>query len=255
MLTHRVDGNGAPLLLLNGGLMSITAWDPFLPMLAASRKVIRCDFSGQLHSKPPYATSLEEHARDVVELLDSLELEQVDLAGVSFGGLVGMHVAATRPERVRRLTVINSTDRTVAFMRRDAAEAVEIAERAAAGEGDGVELFRRVFESTWSEAWLAAHPGFLEERLRHLTRLPSQFFAGAAAILRVLDTVDLTPCLGDIRAETLVIGAEFDRVFPIEHSHAIANAIPGARLTVVPGTGHGMLFEYPEAWITPLVAG
>jgi pimeloyl-ACP methyl ester carboxylesterase len=254
MLTHRVDGSGEPLLLLNGGLMSITAWDPFLPMLAAHRKVIRCDFSGQLYSKPPYATTLEEHARDVIELLDALAIEQVDIAGVSFGGLVGMFTAATYPDRVKRLTVINATDRTVAFMRQDAAEASGIAERAAAGLGGGVELFRRVFDGTWSDRWLAEHPGFIEERLKHLALLPDQFYAGAASIIRVLATLDLTPYLGDIRAETLVIGGEFDRVFPIEHSRAIADAIPGAKLTIVPDTGHGLLFEQPDAWISPLIS-
>ena len=254
MLTHQIDGTGEPLLLLNGGLMSITAWDSFLPALAAHRKVIRCDFRGQLRSQPPYATSLEEHARDLVELLDALQLDQIDIAGVSFGGLVGMFTAATWPARVRRLMVISATDRTIDFMRRDAEEAIKIAELASTGQGDGVELFRRVFEGTWSDAWLAKHPGFLEERLKHLTLLPPQFYAGAAEILRVLATLDLTPYLGAIRAETLVIGGEFDRVFPIEHSRAIAKAIPGARLTVVPDTGHGLLFEQPEAWITPLIA-
>ena len=46
-------------------------------------------------------------------------------------------------------------------------------------------------------------------------------------------------------------GAE-DRIFPPEHSRAIAQAIPGAALKIVPGVGHGLLFERPEAVIGAL---
>jgi len=76
--------------------------------------------------------------------------------------------------------------------------------------------------------------------------LPPAFFAGAAAILSLLDSLDLTPQLGNITAQTVVIGGEHDRVFPPEHSRAIADAIPNARLVIVPDTGHGLLFECAE---------
>ena len=67
-----------------------------------------------------------------------------------------------------------------------------------------------------------------------------------AAILALLDTLDLTPLLGGITAPSLVIGGEHDRVFPPEHSRVIADAIPNARLVIVPNTGHGLLFECGE---------
>ena len=73
--------------------------------------------------------------------------------------------------------------------------------------------------------------------------LPASYFLGAAAILGVLETLDLRPQLGGIKAPALVIGGEHDRIFPVEHSRAIAAAIPGARLEVIAGTGHGLLIE------------
>lgn len=257
MLTHRVDGEGPPLLLLNGGLMSIGAWQPIVPALAEHFRVIRCDFRGQLLSlKPPYAESWEEHAADVIELLDHLGVERAHVAGVSYGAEVAMFVAALYPDRVERLTVITATERTADWMQANAREGQRMAERAAAGEGDGVELFRNVLEATWTEEWLAKQPAdFMEQRLKQVAMLPPAFFAGAAAILSILDMLDLTPLLGRITAPALVIGGEHDRVFPPEHSRAIAAGIPNARLVIIPGTGHGLLFECGERVVELLKEG
>jgi pimeloyl-ACP methyl ester carboxylesterase len=247
MLTHRVDGDGPPLLLLNGGLMSIGAWQALMPALTPRFRVIRCDFRGQLLTPGPFAKSWDEHVQDLFELLDFLGVERAHVAGVSFGAEVAMLFSARYPQRVERLTIITATEKTTDAMRAEAREGTRIAERAAAGGGGGEELFRNVLEATWSPSWLAKQaPDFMEQRLRQVALLPPAFFAGAAAILGILDTLDLTPELGKITAPTLVIGGEHDRVFPPEHSRAIAEAIPNARLVIIPDTGHGLLFECGE---------
>ena len=156
-----------------------------------------------------------------------------------------MLLAAREPERVARLTVITATERTTERMRRNARVARELADEAAAGKREAAEmLFRRVFEDTWSAAWLALQrPDFIESRATQLAALPPAYFAGAAAMLRILETLDLTSDIDNITASTFVIGAEDDRIFPPEHSRAIADAIPGARLEILAGTGHGLLIE------------
>jgi len=65
VLTHRIDGDGPPLLLLNGGLMSIGTWQPFADALSPRYRVTRCDFRGQLLT-PGIADSWSSHASDVV---------------------------------------------------------------------------------------------------------------------------------------------------------------------------------------------
>jgi len=242
VLTHRIDGDGPPLLLLNGGLMSMATWQPYADALSSQYRVIRCDFRGQLRTPgPPFAASWEEHVSDVVSLLDFLNVEHAYVAGVSFGAEVAMLLAALQPARVSRLAVISATDYTTEAMRADAA----------AGwtrmKDDPAELFRHVARKTWSAAWLAAQPpDFIESRAQQMAALPPQFFAGAEAIIRLLDTLDLRTQLPRITAPTLVIGGADDAVFPIEHSRAIAAAIPGARLEIVEEVGHGLLFERPE---------
>jgi 3-oxoadipate enol-lactonase len=224
--------------------MSISAWQPLMEPLTRQYRVIRCDFRGQFLSPGPFPTALEEHAQDLVELLDELKIERAHVAGVSFGGLVGMLLAALHPERVERLTVIAATDYTEPWMRDDAVTGRMIAEGAAAGTGDGGDLVRQVSGATWSDWWLATQPpDFIESRARMVATLPAAYFLGAAAILRLLETLDLRPQLPRITAPTLVIGGEHDRIFPVEHSRAIAAAIPDAQLEILNGTGHGLLME------------
>lgn len=244
VLTHRVMGEGDPLLLLNGGLMTMANWEVFVAPLADRFCVIRCDFRGQLLTPGPFAHTLSEHAADLVELLDHLGIDAAHVAGPSFGAEVAMLLAANAPKRVKSLTVITATDRTTASMRANAREGRALAEAAAAGSGDGGELLRRIAAATYSDWWLAEQePDFIEKRARQLAMLPPSFFAGAAAVLEPLDDLDLTDDLPRIQAPTLVVAGENDRVFPLEHSRAIAAAIHGARLEILPGTGHGALIE------------
>src|SRR5664279_5163889 len=110
VLTHRVDGDGSPLLLLNGGMMSMSAWEPVARRLAARHRVIRCDFRGQLLSPGEPRASMEEHADDVAALLDTLGEARVDVVAASFGAYVGLLLAARHPERVRAVVAATVTD-------------------------------------------------------------------------------------------------------------------------------------------------
>lgn len=244
-LTHRIDGHGPPLLLLNGGFMTIASWEPLVKALSSSYRVIRCDFRGQLLTPDPQPVSIDQHVADVLALLDSIGIERAHIAGPSFGAEVAMVVAARAAHRVERLTVITATERTTDEMRRTAREARLLALEAVAGSRQAAEqLLRRVLADTWSEEWLARQPeDFLRTRIARFVALPPAFFEGAASMFHILETLDLTGELGNIVAPALIIGAENDRVFPPEHSRAIAAAIPGATLEIIAGAGHGLIIE------------
>ena len=101
VLAHRLDGDGEPLLLLNGGMMSISSWDPFIEPFVERYRVVRCDFRGQLRSHEPPHRTLDGHVADVIALLDSLKIARTRVIGASFGAEVGLLLAAhpSRPGR------------------------------------------------------------------------------------------------------------------------------------------------------------
>lgn len=248
ILTHRIDGSGPPLVLLNGGLMSIASWDSITASLEGEFRVVRCDLRGQLLSPGP-RLSISRHASEVALLLDHLSIGRAHVLGTSFGGEVGMQLAADHPERVDRLIVLTATDRLTPEMI-EATVRFERAARDAADGGDGGKLFRILAPTAFSRAFLEAQPpDFVETRARQIASLPLSFFDGIAGIMRTLRETHLSDAFPRIVAPSLVIGAALDQTFPVEHSRAIAQKIAGARLVVLEGSGHAAVVEATEAVI------
>ena len=244
MLTHRIDGEGEPVLLLNGGMMSIGAWDPIATALAPHFKVVRCDFRGQLQSPGEPEPRLEAHVRDLVELIDGLGLERVHVAGTSYGGLVGLLFAALHPERTASVTAIAATGRITPEFWESTARCRELALEAAEG-GDGGLVLELIFPGTYTPEYLERQAEALAFHRRWVASLPVIWFRGLAAILSSVEGVDLTPHLSSIRCPALIVAGERDAMFPPEQSRALAEAIPGARLEIVPGAPHGIVVENP----------
>ncbi|HEX5719108.1 MAG TPA: alpha/beta fold hydrolase [Thermoanaerobaculia bacterium] len=245
MLTHRIDGEGEPVLLLNGGMMTLGAWDPIAVALASRFQVVRCDFRGQLLSPGEPEPSLEAHVRDLMELLVGLDLGRVHVVGTSYGGLVGLLFAALHPEHMASLTVIAATGRITPEFWESTAKCRELALEAAAG-GDGGRVLEYILPETYTPEYREEQAKALEFHRRWVAALPVVWFRGVAAILASVEGVDLTPRLGDIRCPALILAGERDLMFPPEQSRALAEAIPGARLEIVPGAPHGMVVENPD---------
>ncbi|MFH1176572.1 MAG: alpha/beta hydrolase [Acidobacteriota bacterium] len=248
ILTHRVDGAGPPVLLLNGGLMSISAWNGIAERLADRHRVVRCDFRGQLLSPGDAPPELEGHVADVVEFLDHLGIACCHLIGTSFGGQVGLLLAATHPERVRSLVAATVVDYPPESMH-EADERLREACREAITSGDGRPFFELITPVIYSPAYLAAHAAEMAERLRTFRAVPRAWFAGGERILAAVNAMDLRPRLGQIRCPVLVVIAEQDGLMPVERSRALAAAIPGATTVVVAGSGHALVVEARERFV------
>ena len=109
---HRFDGpEDAPVLVLSSSLGTTNEmWEPQLPTLTRSFRVLRYDRRGHGRSEvPPGPYTIADLGRDVLELLDSLELERVSYCGLSIGGMDGMWLAANAAERIDRLCLCSTS--------------------------------------------------------------------------------------------------------------------------------------------------
>ena len=102
-------GSGPPVVLLHGWPQHWWTWREVMPLLAGDFRVLAVDLRGFGWSEAtPRGYRKEELARDVVGVLDALELEQVCLVGHDWGGVVGFIVCLEHPERVRRYVPMNT---------------------------------------------------------------------------------------------------------------------------------------------------
>jgi 2-succinyl-6-hydroxy-2,4-cyclohexadiene-1-carboxylate synthase len=101
-----VCGEGFPLLLLHGFTGDASTWTPFCPVWGKHSKLIIPDIIGHGKTDSPEDINyyqIESAAKDLILLLDQLEIDQIDLLGYSMGGRLALTLAILYPERVRKL--------------------------------------------------------------------------------------------------------------------------------------------------------
>ena len=252
LLHHHFEGDAGHdgdevVLLLNGGMMTFAAWGPVTVALRDTYRVLGCDFRGQLFSPGDSHPRLEDHADDVIALLDDLGLDTVHVLGTSFGGEVALILAARRPERIDTLAAVTAVDRAPTTLGDDSRELQELARRVLNGEDQGI-FYDRLVRNIYSPAYLCEHAEELAARRSQTAALPESWYRGLLGILQSVEDFDLTSELPRIVCPTLVIHAAADTVMPAARVEALAAAIDGAELAVHPESGHALVAEDPD-WL------
>ncbi|MDH3743505.1 MAG: alpha/beta hydrolase [Acidobacteriota bacterium] len=248
VLAHQVEGDGEPVLILNGGLMTYAAWGPVSARLVKSHRLILNDLRGQLLSPGRAPAAMAENAEDLTALLDHLEIDSVHVLGTSYGGEVGLFFAALRPERVRSLIAVTVMDYATKSIWQGVEDLRLLVADALAG-GDKGRLHDRVVEEVYSRQFQAKYTDELAQRREQVAALPDVWFEGLEGIMAAMETLDARPHLESIRCPTLVVIAAKDQVIPPERSIALAAAIRGAETRTHETSGHALVAEDPQ-WLT-----
>jgi pimeloyl-ACP methyl ester carboxylesterase len=219
---YRMAGEGPPVLLLHGWGGTIDSWAPVAAELQRSYTVYACDLPGFGESSlPPTPWGSADYSQLIVKLMEQLELDAAHLIGHSFGGQVAIRLAATHPERARKLVLVCS-----AGIRRRRTLATRL-KLSAARTG----------------RWLAAHGGRVGARAREAIyrRIQSQDYATAGPLRLTLVKVvneDVSCLLPRIQSPTLLVWGEQDRDVPLAAARIMARLIPQAHLAVLENAGH-----------------
>lgn len=250
VLTHRTEGEGPPVVLLNGGMMTFPSWEAVAAPLRARYRLLRFDFRGQLLSPPATSdavpSDLAGHAADVEALLDRLGWESAHLIGASFGAEVALELAAGRPERVRSLVAITAMDRETTAFRRGSDEMRALLARRLTG-GDQALFYDLLVASVYSAGYRRAEAATLAARRAQTDQLPRAWFEGVDRLLAALEGFDLTPRLGRVRCPTLALLAADDQIMDEGRARVLAAAID-AEVAVHPTSGHALVVEDPD-WV------
>jgi pimeloyl-ACP methyl ester carboxylesterase len=226
-------GSGEPVLLLHQTPRSWAEYRHVLPLIGSRRRAIAMDTLGFGDSSPPPGPdSIETYAEGVIQFLDALALDRVSLVGHHTGGVIAVEVAATHPERVDRL-VLSSTPLVDAEGRRDRPRVDD-----APPSGDGSHL---------GELWQGRQEFYPEGRddllgafVLDALKAGPRAAGGHGAVARY----EMEHRLPLVRAETLLIGAPGDLVYP--DLRRLAAALPGARVEEIDGGMVPLPDQLPE---------
>jgi len=241
-LEHEVEGSGPAVLLLHAFPLGLFMWEPQVAALAATHRVVRFDargFGGSPAGEGPL--TMEAIADDGAALLDHLGIEKAVVAGCSMGGYAALAFVRRHPRRLAGLVLLDTragADTEEAKANRAALAAKVLA----AGASAAVEAFlpKLLGETTQREQpQLAAR---LRERI--LATSPQGI---ANALHGLAARADSRDVLATIAVPTLVLVGAEDVLTPPSEAEALAAAIPGARLAVIPGAGHLANLENPRA--------
>lgn len=230
-LHYEVSGSGPWLALSHSLCCDVSMWQPQLAALEKHFTVLRFDTRGHGGTDAPAgAYTFDQLADDVLGLLDALKIGRTHFCGLSMGGMIGQHLALKAPDRIDRLVLADTTSRMPAEAAPLWAERIRIA-----GEKGTGALVESTLARWFTETWRAAHPEVMEKIGGLIRATPAAGYIGCAhAIARI----DVTDRLDGIKAPTLVIVGRDDVGTPPAMAEAIAAAIPGARLAVIPEASH-----------------
>lgn len=242
-LGYRVEGHGAPLVLVHAGIADGRMWAPQLPSFTPHHRVVRPDLRGfgeTVRPGEPFA-----HHEDLVALLDHLAIERAPVVGASLGGRVALDLCLEHPDRVGALVLIGSalgghelSDPWVHARWKEADEAFAAGDREAAAR---IEL----------ETWLAGpHRSLDDVRGDLVGRLRAMLLRSYELDVEAEERGPTPPAaerLGEVRVPTLVVVGALD--VPDMHAIAerLATGIPGARRLVLEGAAHLPNLEVPAA--------
>lgn len=242
-------GEGPPLVLVHGLAGAAVNFTELAPLLARSRRVLVPDLPGHGGTGPLQAVEtlgdLAAHAALVAEREGMVPAE---VLGYSMGGVVALRLAAERPEAVSALVLLSSAGIASATFRAKLVLTVSTALRPArpiARRRDEVARRPRLRAVVFGY-WGAEEPRALSPEAVHgfLAAQPEHTDLRGAARALVRD--DPRGYLDRIRCPALVVWGARDRLTPLEDGFVLARGL-NAPLQVLPGVGHLVVGECPEA--------
>lgn len=241
-LYYEIHGNeqsAETIVFLNGLSQSTVSWILTLPYFRADYKIVLVDFIFQGKSdKKGEWRSFDQHAQDVLALLDYLQLQKPVIAGLSYGSMVAQHFAVQFPGRVSRLLLMATFANKTPYY-----EAIELSWWRALELG-GYNLMLDIMLPTVLSERYFSNP-LMPIDLMKQTRQDAQ--ADPQSLFKLMKATkerpDYRPELKKIKVPTLVIQGEKDMLLPVHLANEVAKAIPGARLEIIPNVGHTLNLE------------
>ncbi|MFT7683401.1 MAG: pimeloyl-ACP methyl ester carboxylesterase [Moritella dasanensis] len=246
-LSYWRGGKGQPLLLIHGfGGNAVTTWKDEMQALSADYDVIAPDLAWFGDSFSAGEANLTTETQAIWQLVNQLELENINIASISYGGFITLNMMNNSPEQTRQINKAIIIASPGPYFNDDDLDALTT--RFAVDNPEDFFIpknskeLRRLFDGIFVAPKMM--PDFVADQIY-------QTYFAAWHKQRV-EMIKSLPADRDVLLDapqssipTLLIWGEKDQIFPLEHGIYLSKKIQ-APLVVIPDTGHGVTNEQPE---------
>lgn len=221
-LRYRLEGKpGAPVLVLSNSLgTNLSMWEPQVSALRDEFRILRYDTRGHgLSAAAPGPYTQEQLGKDILALMDAIEIPQARFCGLSMGGQVGIWLGANAPYRFTRLVLAD----TAAHIGNPEIWNARIA---AIRAGGMPAVVSGTIDRWFTQKFIAQSPDVIASVRRMILDTPPQ---GYIACCEAIRETDLTDQASRITAPTLVISGTHDPATSPAQGRLLASMIRGAR--------------------------
>jgi pimeloyl-ACP methyl ester carboxylesterase len=241
-------GSGSPVLFIHAFPLSADQWLPQLARVPPGWRFVAADLRGFRGHGPAFedlgldGLTIDRYADDLVDLMSHLEIDRAVVVGISMGGYVAFALVRRAAARVAGLVLANT--RSAADSDEGRAKRDQLIETARTGGIAAVSA--QMLPNLVGETTRREQPDLVAAVDRAIQANTVDAVVAAATALKTRP--DSTAMLPALQMPALVIHGAEDTIVPAAEAEAMAAAIPGARLAVLPRTGHLSNLEAPLAF-------
>lgn len=227
------------IIFLNGLSQATVSWLLTIPFFKENYKIILMDFifQGQSDKTGEYR-NFDTHASDVITLLNHLKIDKVIVAGLSYGSLVAQHMAVNHGERIEKLILISTFAHKTAY-----SEAIELAWWRSLEIGGYALMLDIMLPTVLGEDYFK-NPLIPIDMMKQMRQGANNDKEALFKLMQATkERIDYRQELKKVQVPTLVIQGQKDLLFPVHMAQEVANAIPDAKLEVIPFAGHTLNLE------------
>ena len=236
-------GSGPPLVMIMGYTANMDWWNQdLLELLSAEYSLLLMDNRGAGRTSSGKRTfTIKRFADDTAMLMAELGIGSADILGASMGGMIAQELAINYPGKTDRLVLMCTSCGGPHMTIPSPHVAGDMLKRYPTPEEDA----RAAVGILYPREWIEAHPEKVQETIEMLCRNPispaNGLRQGAAILMH--NTYSRLP---SIESKTLVMCGDSDVILPPKNSRTIAGRIPGAKLRVFAGGGHGFPTQFTD---------
>ena len=241
---YELNGSGFPLLFISGLGAGTWSWEQQIPFFRRDFQVITFDNRGAGQGSAPQGPySIEQRALDTVRLLHSLQIKELFVVGLSMEGMIAQELALLLPHRIRGLVL--AATHAGGNMRIPGSQ--EVYDRLMDNMGmSPEEIVDKNITLLMGESTRKGHPEILKAYRRQQSEIPEQAEHAFVAQQAAIQGFDAAAHLKKIKAPTLLLAGDEDRLIPMDNARCMAEHIPNSRVEIMKGAGHLLHLEQPE---------